>query len=271
MKANEIILGMVATIAVALCSCSSYEDPDDMFSSKIDENFLLSISRGEINVKLSGSENHEYIRSYSAEEGQGVGKWEVSEYIGWRKGCVPYNFFIYNGSGWNVIDLYVSWGPLPTMLGDIWQLYCKYANYTKSYTNFLYRLPLVYDSKTKTITVGGHELKVVGASKEYITCSQVSLGYGSTEITEFKSITKYNVYSLDSAGMESRDFFESENEIKLYMVRLMREYFGDIIDESYSDDMIYYKDTVFDLAKYEKYLLGESNESTGWYYYVGEM
>ncbi len=71
--------------------------------------------------------------------------------------------------------------------------------------------------------------------------------------------------------MESRDFFETENEIKLYMVRLIREYFGDIIDESYSDDMVYYKCTVFDLEKYEKYLLGENHEATGWYYYVGEM
>lgn len=271
MTTKDFMLLMCAFIAAAVCSCSSYEDPEEMLKGKIDESVLLEMEKGEVALDVYSHESNLYVRDYSWEDGQGIGKWKVSEYIGFtNEGCDPSNFVIYNGSGWQYLDYWEDFTPVPTELAMLWDSYRYYTDCKTSFYNYLIRYPIEYDTQNKILKFGKNELNVIKADKNYMTCTQLSLGYGGEEFkpeVEFKAITTYKIRSIDPAYFENRYFFDTEREAKLDIVRKLREYFGDTVDTRDYENLskINTVPRIYDLAKLEALLIeGKSDDIMGW-------
>ena len=247
-------------LTALMTACSSKFDPDVAFKGEIDENFLTTLSRGEIPVTLVQDCSKSYIFTKPYVDGQGVGDWEEWNGEGWS--VSNHNIYVFNGCSWDVYShlpfLDADRILLESWITNAWWDYEDKTGYNKRH---FIKCPFEFDIKNKKVLIGELWNNIESANNDILVLSHDGYGYGATETSSFgiRSLVKhiYTYYSKPQTifDPENDETYETIKDVVLARLRLMIEYFGDVWTETAVDGIYELK-----LAKIEELLLAGKNK-----------
>ncbi len=225
-----MVIALLAMIATGACS---YEDPDIAFKGNIDNNFLRSLARGESSITLTKTGAKNYVMDYKKYL-NGSGKWdeEKGDILGGGSAGID-QLIIINGRTWSPIYLFDRSTLAPSLILGPWNVYRKRTGFDKE---VYIACPIEYDEEAKTLKIKDHTYSIEKAENKNLTLSIISEIYQLTDnyqwtITQAsKSIVFYKKSAMETPDMDKVLYFDSEKEAKLAMVKILREYFGDVIN-----------------------------------------
>lgn len=252
---NKLMAIAIALLAmVAVCACSSYEDPDVAFKGNVDGNFLNALARGETSVTFSKKDSKSYEMDYAAYL-NGTGKWDDEPKDQLGGGGLGYDkLVIINGRTWSPLELYDKSTLAPSLLVTPWKVFCKETGYNK---DVYVACPMEFDAESKSLKIGELTYSVEKAEGNELTLSRIGQIYqindqtGDFEITKaYKTVVFYKKAAMETPDMNQVVYFDSEKDAKLGMIAMLREHFGDIIDLNHYGHM--YTFSILNLAIMEE-------------------
>lgn len=278
------ILAMSVTLlaVIALPACTSDDGPiiNDDQSAKIDVNFLKSLARGETAITFDADTVVWYSKVYDPLFGEVdtlQNGWIENRNMpvdGWIW-PVYSNITISDGYVWHKVNLSNSARNF-SLVYEPWKIYCKQTGYSKQ---IYVTCPLKFDAENIAITIYGDKYDVEQADETSLSISQTIANTDSEltdeqrDKTKLKTELRYKKGIKEEFDPELIICFGSNKEAKIAMVRMMREYFGDIINlDDYSADNVYLtigvdKRPVINLAQLEYDLLNDIYEFDSWFEY----
>ncbi|MDE5810101.1 MAG: membrane lipoprotein lipid attachment site-containing protein [Muribaculaceae bacterium] len=239
---KKIFFTLILTAFLSSCSV----DPEVDFKGKIDEDFLLSISRGEVSMTLSPNDKKSHIFTRPCEDGKPSEKWKVDD--AWGESAVH----IFSGSKW------VYYGKLPSDREDYlcegavetaWGQYKLQIKDTNSKIQ-MRKCSFEYDPQTKKVLFDDKWWNVESASKGKIVISysfECNKDNHPQPVNIAKHVYTFNVKSL-YYDPDNVDTYESAIDAMLSHIRILRNYKGDIWT-------FYNGESKLNLAKLEEALL----------------
>ena len=267
MKYLSSFNALAAVVLLALgCACSSEEEPDMSFDGVINTKTLEMLVNETcaydcIDYKKYEKSNEDYLN----DTGEWVYKYE------WPGDILPHPFYLENG---HLITPFVYSPPINSIMMHFnyaWGLYCQYSGYDKT---IAIEKPLMIDKKNHILSVtiptdasssdkylnNTLKFKIHKANDSYLAFSLELPRYESDEngeITCANIAQKHNYIfkkrSINFTLSNRYQTFENSREAQLWMIKTMREYFGDSIDVSkYASHVL--KDYIIDLAEMEEWV-----------------
>lgn len=280
----SVIMKKIAAIIVVLLgiaiftACSSeevpYEDLDIIYKGDIDEDGLMGFENGNVYTRFTCDRVAEYIRELD-DRGVPAGDWKQiphKEPFGVRPDMVyQYHLaelYIKNGCSWipqkKFYVLYSDSESDPD--ARLYQLWSQFLWMLKSDENVSFGTPIKVNLSERTIELEGTTFDIESFHDGDLVISHTFV----TDIADNGQKTvpylKKYIFTCEFWKQPYGDFddaklFGSEYEMKLYIVRKMRDYFGDTFDPTkYPDWFKSYPP--MDLAKYEENLLKEDENET---------
>lgn len=265
-------------IAISLAGCSSqtneepelpvHGDPDTAFKGEINDDLLTKLSDGKLISTIYANTAEIYSKSIDA-NGNTADEWSFIETEGFPPSANHYKLsrfnymylYVKDGQTWLYGTKYRTFGPHLSLIFGIWGNFAWKFQLKDMYG---YKGNFIYDKSQNKLTINGNTFNV-----ECCDDDQLVLSYEETTDTDdlgrdiplqrFKYVFFCRIRDtcrIESLGMESilaeTTMFESQTELKIHMIKTMREYIGDVFDpEKYSNFGIKSK---IDLARYEENL-----------------
>lgn len=212
----------VALIAITLSgACSNDSDPqsEDMnfkFKGGVNSEMLSGIARGEISIIGELDSIIVLEKALNA-----TSDWY--EVKGNKKEGVN-NIKIIDGYSWKPMS-FLSHCLSPILLYFPWEIYCEKTGFNKTIT-ILSRFE--YDPVKQQVTINNNNYDIEKAEDNALTISYTQNNWENENILQ-KRILRYTILK-NSVSTDNYMLFNSENEAKLSIVRMMREYFGDFVN-----------------------------------------
>lgn len=219
-------------MAALLSSCSSI-DPDVDFKGKVDDDFMITLSRGEIPMSLSADYQKSYVFTKSYKNGKTSGDWKKLDYtklLGFS--ITNPDVHILNGSSWTGYEKFPHMGD--DYLGErgvanAWREYKQFTGYDKCQ---LRKCSFEYDPQNRRVLIDDKWYNVESATGDKIVLSEDSFfGDDKNGVTEITEVVKY-VYTYYKKPPYfdpwNVDTYESVVDIMLGQIRIMKEYKGDV-------------------------------------------
>lgn len=217
---KKIFFTLILTAFLSSCSV----DPEVDFKGKIDEGFLLSISRGEVSMTLSPNDKKSHIYTRPCKDGKPSEKWKVD--VANEEPCVH----IFNGSSW-VVYSKMPWDQEDYLCeGEVdwaWDQYCRQIRNDKTQMR---KCMFEYDSQTKRVLFDEKWWNVESASKGKIVISysyECNKDNHPQPVNVAKHVYTFNVKPL-YYDPDNVDTYESAIDAMLSHIRILRHYKGEI-------------------------------------------
>ncbi len=261
---NIIAFAITLLTTVALGSCSS-DEPNTKYTGDIDPNFISKFAGEGKSVIFDLNNVITYERAYNSAKGK-YGDWhEIGPMTGWTY-KESNAMEIINGRAWNTLSLMnITTGP--SILYDPWKYYCNKTGFSKI---IMTAGSFEFDANNPVTVRGDVTYKIEKAhGVEYNS----SATYTYTNTNDGIKYMRKSIcfYTVRTATINPDDYlcFESGNEAKIAMIRMMRKYYGDvvnlldIVDEKYKDN--YAEHPLLDLAAVEDDIINGRDEKYSWY------
>lgn len=250
-----IVIALLAMLAISACSS---EEPNGN-KGNIDTNFLAALARGDVSVTLDLDSMATFEKEYDAINGID-GDWQKVIYNGWG----ATGFTIADGKALFSLD-FLDFTSGSSILKEPWDLYCNETGCDKF---FEIVHPFEYDVDNNTITVDSFIYDVEESDNKKIILSyeqEWPTTHGKPGL--LKSVNRYvvrpNMIDLDRCLL-----FDSKKDAKIAMVKMLRNYFGDVLNLD-DFDMDYHnnqfsRNPIIDLAALEDDLVNDRGEWYSW-------
>lgn len=269
-KMVAVAIAMIAMIAmIAISACSTQDEPEPKYKGNIDVNFLSSLARGERSVIFDLDTLIIYEKNIDLAKGSSNEWQEISDLmIGWSYKS-PGALHIISGQSWTPLRLFNITDP--SILCLPWDFYCQETGFKQK---IMIASTFKFDPNNLVVTIGDTKYEVEKADGDkYNTSTIYETNLYDAGINEVIPILRKIVscYTIRTKEVDPDEYlyFESENEAKIAMIRMMREYYGDvvnmmdIVDEKYKDN--YAEHPLLNLAAVEDDLLNGRDEKYSWY------
>lgn len=256
---NKFLAIAVALLAmVAISACSTNDEPViNKYQGNVDTDLLSALARGTEAISLDLDTTYTLEKDYDIAKGID-GEWKNVVYDGWGAGSL----IVKDGYVLRPLDLN---GPVSrSILYLPWELYCDETGYDKW---FEVRSPFEYNAQELTVKIGKLEYNIEKADSTGLNISSlVEREKPTLGLIKFVICYKKALYPFDD---ECRTVVDTEREGKIIMVKMLREYFGDILDLSkyelrFSNDTKFNLHPIIDLAALEDDLVNGRDEWYSW-------
>ena len=235
-------------------ACQSYDDPDVAFKGNIDDGFLNSLARGESSISLTETDSRYYEKDYDNYR-HNSGKWEEPKEDLLGGGFRSKNLIITEGKSWSDVLLYNPSTLAPSLVAYPWEIYCQKTKFDKK---VYVACPVKYNATDKTLSIDDKTFTVEKASDTELILSITGLLYKSNVSTgklepskASKNILFYEKAAIETPDIDNAIYYDSNKNAKIAMVKMMREYFGDVINLNlYQGSMLSYP--IINLAQLEE-------------------
>ncbi|MDE6334392.1 MAG: hypothetical protein K2L77_07070 [Muribaculaceae bacterium] len=259
---------LVAVVLLTMGSACASEDELDMsFDGIINTEALNELVNGNcaydcLDLKIFEKGYEEYVN--------GTGEWEWQD-CQWGRSSLLGSWIIIDGLLIEPIILPSLSDPLSNCFETAWTIYCKQSGYNKVIAtgrtiavdkeNFsLLTRPISSSAESSgdNDMNGALKYRIHKADNKYLAVSIVFPEQRLDENGELicNRVSKYDLlYKKTKAKPQRNQYnvFENEGDAKLWMLKTMREYFGDTIDV-YKYTSQGEKDRIIDLAEFENWI-----------------
>lgn len=217
----KIIKMLLVTACVLLvCSCSKDEPTPEQKAEPFKK---MIVEKGEATYKLVNTEYYNKSERTNNE-------WEYQDlkYIAGYEIRVPSVLHIKNGRTWAPYQMFKGTGPSPLMTP--WLLYCKHTG--QNSTVFI-STPIELSEDNTHVTIAGRDCEILSSSANgFVIQYESPFLYGDSDTHEWKQGMNRNIYTYQKIETQSINFddylcFDTEREMAIQLVALMREFFGD--------------------------------------------
>lgn len=218
-KTLVLYVALIATAVLGACSNDSDPQLEDMnlkFKGVVNSEMLSGIARGEISIIAE-------LDSIIVLEKELNSTSDWYELKGIKKEGVN-NLKIIDGYSWKPMS-FLSHCLSPILLYFPWEIYCEKTGFNKTIT-ILSRFE--YDPVKQQVTINNNNYDIEKAEDNALTISYTQNNWENENILQ-KRILRYTILK-NSVSTDNYMLFNSENEAKLSIVRMMREYFGDFVN-----------------------------------------
>ncbi|MBO5268792.1 MAG: hypothetical protein J6B13_08560 [Muribaculaceae bacterium] len=247
-------------LAICFAACSSYEDPEKIFSGPINDISVETLANGNQAIYFDDPSESTFYKKVD-NNGKRVGKWskdwpnDRERYQGGHS--TPYELIFTNGKAYKVRKYeYSLTGEDLSFVESIWEHYCyKYAG---NYQKLGYACQWDYDNGSNNLIFDFKEYKVEKADISGFTLSYES----NSEFEEWSKVAYHTVHqyyrkTLSNAQLSDYSLFDSRKELYLAMLQIMRAECGDIMDG--------YGTERYNLAVVEDNIMNDRDPSAGAY------
>lgn len=280
LKLLAIAVPMLVVIVLSACSSDDGPKLNEDKTEKIDVNFLKSLARGETAITFDADTVIWYSKVYYPIYGDvdtlenGWIECRNMPIDGWMWPAYT-NITISDGKVWHKVNLSHAARNF-SLVYEPWKIYCKKTGFSKQ---IYVSCPFEYDIEQTTINFYGDKYDIDQADDNTLRISQTTFNSDpaltDTQRDEsgFKTELSFKKGILEEFDPDQIMCFGSNNEAKIAMVKMMRQYFGDIINlNDYSDEFVFVtsgvdKYPVIDLAQLEYDLTNGLYEFDNWYKY----
>lgn len=281
LKLLAIAVPMFVVIAIASCSSDDGPKINEDKTEKIDADFLKSLARGETAITFVSDTVVWYSKQF---EPIGDCRPDTLE-GGWIENInVPIDGWVWpdyssitiaDGKVWHKVNLQNA-AHQYSLVYEPWRIYCVKSGFSKQ---IYVTCPFECDIENRTIKIYEDCYDIDRADENTLYISQTKVNTDPILTDEqrdksgFKTVLRYKRAILEEFEHEQILCFDTNNEAKIAMVKMMRQYFGDIINlNDYSDEFEFItwgidKYPVINLAQLESDLNNGLSEFDSWYKY----